>query len=557
MSAAPASQRVQLSVETLTWLVGIYLALTCNGAFWRAALADRGADAVATWRFAFGTLLAMCVLNFLLLASVSCRRIVKPLLGTAVIAGAVAAYYQNRYAVILDPDMVRNVLHTQYREAREWISPRFLAEVAAVAAPPLLLLWRARIVRLECRRAAWFRVASLAVAIALGAAGLLLAFRDLSALMRNHKEVRYLVTPGNVVYATARVLGRDVGAARRPVVPIGIDARVVGRPAGGRPRLLVIVVGETARAQSWGLNGYVRDTTPELRALQPVNFSDVRACGTATEVSLPCMFAPVGRRNFDEARIRGQESLLHVLRHAGIASLWRDNQTGCKGVCTGLAFQQWRADDDPALCTGGLCYDEILLKHLRQEIDAQPGDFVVVLHPLGNHGPSYHRRHPPRFGVFAPACDSDDLGACTAEQIRNSYDNALRYADHFVAATIRLLQAQSGHDSALVYVSDHGESLGEHGLYLHGIPYAIAPTQQTAVPMIVWLDSGFASNAGIDIACLRRRSGLPLTHDYLFHSVLGLLDVRTRLYEPSLDFTAPCRARAGTTALQRAIIAAN
>lgn len=533
--------RPEISIEALTLLTCVYVALTCNVSFWSSALDGRLLATAGTWRFVFGTFVAMCGLHFALLICVANRWIIKPMLGLVLVVTATAAYYQDRFAVYLDADMLRNVLHTEYHEARELISSGFILRVLLLALPPILILWRVRIVRRRWTQATLVRVLSLCGAIGLSASGMLLAFRDLSTLMRNHKEVRYLVTPGNYLYAAAQVLWSDVRQTQQVLTPVGTDARVIGRGEAARPRLLVIVVGETVRAQNWGLNGYARDTTPELRALNVVNFSDVRSCGTATEVSLPCMFSAVGRRDYDEERIRSQESLLHVLQHAGIQSLWRDNQTGCKGVCAGLPFQQWREAKVADLCQNDACFDEILLHNLQDDIDAVSGDLVVVLHPLGNHGPSYYARYPKRFRRFTPTCDSAEPGDCSSDALVNSYDNAVLYGDHFVAETIGLLQRQTNRDAALIYVSDHGESLGEHGLYLHGVPYAIAPDQQTSVAMVAWLSAGLAVSSGIDVECLRERSARPVAHDDLFHSTLGLLDVQTQAYEAQLDLFKPCR----------------
>ena len=163
-----------------------------------------------------------------------------------------------------------------------------------------------------------------------------------------------------------------------------------------KPLVLVVVVGETARAANWGLNGCARQTTPQRERLGVVNFSDVRSCGTNTEVSLPCMFAPVGRRDCSEARIRGSESLLHVLARAGVSVHWRDNQSGCKGVCDGLPNDTVSAVNAPGLCQDGRCLDEGLIHDLDQRLESAKGAQLMVLHQLGNHGPSYFRRYPPR-----------------------------------------------------------------------------------------------------------------------------------------------------------------
>jgi lipid A ethanolaminephosphotransferase len=251
------------------------------------------------------------------------------------------------------------------------------------------------------------------------------------------------------------------------------------------------------------------------------------------------MFAPFGRAGYGARKVREHESLLHVLERAGIPTAWFDNQSGCKGVCAGL--------EQHALaqaCAGG-CLDEVLLAGLAPPRLAAGRTQVVVLHQIGNHGPAYFRRYPRDMDHFQPACAREDFGLCTREEIVNAYDNALRYTDHVLGRAIAALRAQGTHHAALLYVSDHGESLGEKGLYLHGMPYAIAPREQTRVPMYLWLSDGFAARTGIDTSCLRRHAAAPRSHDDLFHSVLGMLHLETRDYRRGNDFTAACRHGAG------------
>ena len=277
-----------------------------------------------------------------------------------------------------------------------------------------------------------------------------------------------------------------------------------------------------------------------------INFPHAVACGTNTETSLPCMFAPVGRRDYDEARIRGSESLLHVLARAGVGVTWRDNQSGCKGVCEGLPQQSVLDLAPPGLCADGRCLDEGLLHGLPEMLQHTGGTQLLVLHQLGNHGPSYFRRYPEAFARFQPECRSDDLRRCTREEIVNSYDNALLYTDHLLARLIGQLQARAAAlDSLLIYVSDHGESLGEANLFLHGVPYAIAPDVQTQVPMVMWASDGFSAARGLDLACLKARATAPAAHDHLFHTLLGLLDVRTSLYAADWDLARGCRRGEG------------
>jgi len=349
-----------------------------------------------------------------------------------------------------------------------------------------------------------------------------------------------------ICWSLASVLGQDTRSAGRPREAIGLDASrgKWAQTPHRRPLLVVLVVGETARAANWGLNGYRRATTPQLAAMpELISFAQVTSCGTNTEVSLPCMFSPWGRRQYDEARVRRSESLLHVVQRAGVNVFWRDNQSGCKGVCDGIPHEVVDPRQSPALCEEGRCLDEALLVGLERRLQRPDGgDQFLVLHQLGNHGPAYDKRYPDAFRRFTPVCATADLRRCSREQIVNAYDNALLYTDHVLARTIAWLREHgAGRDTALIYVSDHGESLGENGLYLHGLPYAIAPDVQTQVPMLLWLSPGIAETQGIDTACVRQRAAQPAAHDHLFHSLLGLLDVSTSLYDPAMDLLQPCR----------------
>lgn len=532
--------------ETLLLAASLWFTLACNGSFWDAVLQGRNPASPGTWRFLAGTGLLITALHFILAALPACRRSLKPLLALLLALAAATGFYMHKFGIYVDPDMVRNVLRTDPAEARELLTPDLLWHLLLYLGLPLLFLSRVELLPRRPGPALLRRGLSLLAALLLGAGGLALASQDLAALMRNHKEVRYLITPGNVVYSLARTWSRDARASPAARQVIAPDATLGGTWAGRRkPVLFVLVLGETARAANWGTHpgpdGRLRDTAPETTARGVIGFADVSSCGTSTEVSLPCMFSLQGRRHYDEAAIRNSESLLHVLARAGFRVVWRDNQAGCKGVCAGL--EQQRPEPRPELCDGERCLDEILLDGLPRLAADHQGNLVLVLHQLGNHGPAYHKRYPESFRRFGPGCDTADLSQCSQERIINSYDNALLYTDHFLARTIDLLKAQEDrYDTALLYVSDHGESLGENGLYLHGIPYAIAPREQTQVPMLLWLSPGFSRSASLDAGCLRQAAAGPASHDHLFHSILGLLDVQTRDRDTQLDLTAPCRS---------------
>lgn len=528
--------RPEISTEALILLASVFFALVCNTLFWRSALVTNPGSIL----FAMSLFALLVSAHAILFSLLIWRWNAKVVLTALFITTAFATHYMNSYNVYLDADMLRNVLATDHKESGELMTPALLLPLLGYGLLPTLLLWRVRLRKRSWGRTLLWRVAFLLGVIVAGGAGTMLSFQNVSALMRNHREVRYLATPANYLIALKQNLASSSPIKKQPKLPLGTDAKATPRAATSKPRLLVLVVGETVRAQNWGLNGYARQTTPELAQTGVINFPDMHSCGTSTEVSLPCMFSPFGRHDYDEKKIRGHQSLLHVLEHAGIATLWRDNQSGCKGVCDGLEIQRLDDATTPGLCADGRCMDEILLENLAAQVRAKPGDRVVVLHQLGNHGPSYFQRYPAQFRQFAPTCDTADLGKCSREDIVNSYDNAIRYTDHFLTRTIASLRGMEDYDTAMIYLSDHGESLGEKGLYLHGVPYAIAPEEQTRVPMVMWFSPGFAADRGLDVSCVRHRAAQRSDQDNLFPSVLGLMQVQTSVYDRSRDLFAPC-----------------
>jgi lipid A ethanolaminephosphotransferase len=539
----PGRSRPAVHVETLVLLSALFLMLAGNGSFWRAALAGRDWAQASTLGLAAAMFVALSAFYFAFGASISTRHTVKPLLTVLLLVSAGATYYMDRYAIYFDRAMLRNVLATNYKEASELLGWDLVLYVLGFGVLPSMLVWWPQLKQRPLGRALAVRLAWIALAVGVGVGSLMLVFADFASLMRNHKEVRYLLTPGNVVTALIR---NGWGRARhpnQPKLPVGTDARLgAGWKSRSRPTLFVLVVGETARAQNFSLNGYGRDTNPELSRRGVVNFPHAQACGTSTEVSLPCMFSSFGRRNYDEEKILTHESVLHVLARAGFQVRWRDNQSGCKGVCDGLPAEQIDHANVPALCAEGQCLDEILLHGMEGVARDNHGNLFVVMHQLGSHGPAYYKRYPAVFRRFTPACEREDLHGCSHSEIVNAYDNSLLYTDFVLGEVIDFLdRAQATHDTAMLYVSDHGESLGEGGLYLHGMPHAIAPDVQTNVPFVMWLSPAFRRSFGISQECLRSRADEPVSHDNLFHSLLGVLDVETAAYDSGLDLFAPCR----------------
>ena len=543
-AARPPLARPAIHIETLVLLAAAFVMAAGNGPFWQAALEDRVAGEPGTWLFAGAVFVAFSALYFSFVALLSGRRTVRPLLAFVIVLTAGASYYMDRYGVYMDRMMLRNVMSTNYKEARELLGWDMVEHLLVFGVLPASFLWWPRLKERPIGRALVMRAAWVGGALAVGAASMVVVFADFASLMRNHHEVRYLITPANIVASLASNAWGRVKRPNQALIAVGTDA-VVGATgqARARPTLLVVVVGETARAQNFSLNGYSRDTNPQLARRNVISYPTATACVTSTEVSLPCMFSPFGRAHYDEEKILTHESVLHVLARAGVQVLWRDNQSGCKGVCAGLPIEKLDRQRVESLCAEDQCLDEILLRGMDQVLRDRRGNLLVVMHQLGSHGPSYYKRYPATFRQFTPACERDDLRLCSEREILNAYDNSLLYTDFFLGQVIDFLQkAHQTHDTAMLYVSDHGESLGEAGLYLHGMPWSIAPQVQTSVPLIIWLSPALQRGMNLDAGCVRAQSRQQrASHDNLFHSLLGFFDVQTRVYDKGLDLFAACR----------------
>ncbi len=542
------ARRPVLSSRGAEALVAAWLAFAGNTAFWAGTLRATGGV------FARPVLLAVVALLLLLLcamlaALLDSRWSFKPLAGTLLLTSAVVDYFVRADGIRIDATMLQSVVETDLHEALELVTPALLLHVLVLGLLPLAVLARIRIRYGSPGRELLGRLG--VVAGGLLGIGLvaLVSYKDLVAFGRVHEALRYRVTPFNYsIVLLHRALDRDFREPAR-VEALGTDARIAAAAAGReRRKLLILVVGETARAASFSLNGYERETNPRLAVENVTSFTRFYSCGTATAVSLPCMFSALPRRSYTDRAARAQEGLLDVLDHAGVAVTWRDNNSGCKRTCDRV--EQERVSGEA--CSGKECYDEALLDGLDDRLTGAEADTVIVLHQKGSHGPAYHRRYPAAFGRFQPACESSDLQGCARQDIVNAYDNTILYTDSVLAEAIALLRRQAARAAtALVYVSDHGESLGESGLYLHGLPYSIAPDVQKHVPFIVWFSPEWAADTGLDPACVAARRDLPLGHENLFHTMLGLMEVETSVYDPALDPFAPCRRvrRAATASI--------
>ncbi|ALV92501.1 MULTISPECIES: phosphoethanolamine transferase EptA [Pantoea] len=469
----------------------------------------------------------------------------KPLLIALVLVSAAANYFMHNFGTVIDTNMIENVFESDAQEAGALISSSYVVWMVLMGLVPVAAIC---LVRIKTGQRWWWSLLQ-RLAGALGAILLILLmavlfYKDYASLIRNNKGLVKMITPANIVSGTGHYVDQRYLQGSQALVKLGQDAKKGPLIAQAQKKtLVVLVVGETGRAENFSLGGYARETNPELKKQQVIYYPDASSCGTETAISVPCMFSNMPREHYDANLAHHQEGVLDILAHAGVSVLWRENDGGCKGACDRVPhtdMTQWKL---PQYCHDGFCLDDVLLHRFDNYVDSLHNDGIIVLHQMGSHGPAYFQRYPAAFRRFTPTCDSNQIQDCDHQALVNTYDNSLLYTDDMVSRTIDKLKALSDRfNVALVYLSDHGESLGEHGMYLHGAPYLFAPSQQTHIPLLMWMSPGYAAAYHIDESCLRQQAASEkVSQDNLFHTVLGMFNVQTSEYQPQLDMIRSCQ----------------
>nr|VVV05638.1 Phosphoethanolamine transferase EptA [Aliivibrio wodanis] len=526
------SQKITMNMVSLIILVSLYFAVVFNYPInEKIYLLSQG-----NGLFLFLTPAILTCAFIIIFSMIAVPYLFKAIVIILTLTSAMAFYAALQYNTMFDYAMIENIFETNVGEASSYLSSASIGYFIVFGVLPSLLLLKVKVIR----NASWgkelfHRAALVSVAIV----GLLLIsvfyFKDYASIGRNNSYLNKMINPADA-FNTVKYINNEYLTAPLDYITIGEDAEVI--PAkNGKPTLMVVLVGETARAQNSAYNGYERETNPYTKDLGLIAFQNVSSCGTATAHSLPCMFSNMVRTNYNRDRANNQDDVLDVLTHAGVKSVWIDNDGGDKAVAKNIEKVMISDTSSDEFCNGSSCYDEVLLQGLDERIQNTTGDQLYALHMIGSHGPTYWKRYPENMAVFTPACNRSDIENCSDEEITNVYDNTLVYTDYVIAQTIAKLKTYSDkYNVVMLYISDHGESLGENGLYLHGAPYMIAPKEQTHVPFYIWMSDGYANQKGINKASVISKAAAGgFSHDNLFHTLLGLYGVKTSAKDNSLD----------------------
>lgn len=508
------------SQKTILYLA-TYLVLFVNFSFFTKlnefALAENNYTVAVSAPFILFMLLVL-VLNGVLF--ITHKHSFKGVIFILIFVSALSSYFMNTFGTIIDKDMIANAFQTDKAEAFDLITIKLFIYVILFCILPAYILFKHKIEYKNYKTELLNRIFVIFIALVITVTTYSIMSKNYSSFFRNHGEIRYYLNPSYPIYSFAKYVKRELKAPD-VITPIATGAT---REKKDKKRLFVFVVGETARAANFSLNGYANETNPLLKTQDDiVNLSNFYSCGTATAISLPCMFSNFARDEYSDDK-KYYENLVDVLSKTGVKTIWRDNNSGrSKGVAD-------RVED--VKYYGGENFDEIMLEDLQQSIDISYEDTFVVLHQEGSHGPTYYKRYPDSFKKFKPTCDTQELEKCTQEEIVNTYDNTILYTDYLLDKTIKFLQSnEEKYETFMMYASDHGESLGENGIYLHGLPYSIAPEYQKHIPAICY----FSRDTQDKKEMLEASKSDEYSHDNIFHTVLGFFGVSTKEYNKDLD----------------------
>ena len=533
-----------ISLIVFNLLLAIWLGVFLNIAFFEKIRMLTPYNGVKAGLFVVASIIIVVAAYNFIFQFFNWKWTAKPLAIALVFIGGFAAYAVNTLGVLITSDQIQNLMQTDIAEARDTWSWHLLTWTLGMTVLPIIVILMMKIKPEPIIRQLLHKLIALVVSLAMVLGLLFVFYVDFAAIFRENRDLKGMISPQNMIASFASYYKKKAPKENLPLVVYGEDAVLQKAQATSLPKLMVLVVGETARAENFSLNGYGKNTNPKLAQQDILNFSQVSSCGTATAVSVPCMFSGMPRKQYEERLASHREGLLDIAQRAGYQVTWIDNNSGCKGTCDRVNQFKIPEPLQQKWCKDKECFDDILIDSFKAYLATIPQDDnrprLIVLHQMGSHGPAYYKRVPAQFKVFKPTCDTNAIQGCSREALLNTYDNTLLYTDYVLDSLIETLKNTTKYQTALWYLSDHGESTGESGMYLHGAPYAIAPTQQTHIPMLMWFSTVWQHQAKQQIKCLAQQGRKELSQDNLFPTMLSLLDVKSKVIDPNNDMLAAC-----------------
>ncbi|MBK0063299.1 MULTISPECIES: phosphoethanolamine transferase [unclassified Acinetobacter] len=537
----------KVSLACFNLIIALWLALALNFCFFRHVQSLSGFQGWFEWIWLAIVAISLVAYYNLYLQVLNWKWTAKPISIVLIFLGGTTAYFTNQLGAYISPEQIQNVVQTDLAETKQLMTIPFSLWCMGMVVLPIIFVCLIQIeyplIKKNLLQKAVYIIISFIILLIL----VLSNYLNFTNIFRQHKDIRQLISPDNVLTSSYKYF-HHLHEKHEPLVIFGKDAKMLlPQSDQSKPKLMVLVVGEAARAESFSLNGYSRNTNPKLSQIENlINFSQVTSCGTATAVSVPCMFSGMTREQYDANLAAHREGLLDIAQRAGYKVTWIDNDSGCKGACDRVnnikiskALKKQYCRDD------GFCLDDVLLVSLQRYLASIPHKDktpqLIILHQRGSHGPAYYNRTTTDFSPFQPTCKTSAIQTCDRQKLINSYDNTIVYTDHILSEIIQSIDKNKHYQSALWYLSDHGESTGENGIYLHGTVYALAPSQQTHIPMLMWFSNDWKMQHDAHIECLKSKQNQVLSQDNLFPTLLSLLDIQSSVINAQLNILNQCQ----------------
>lgn len=423
------------------------------------------------------------------------------------IGNAIALYFVNTYSVIIDESMIGNVFNTNYEESSSFFSFKLVLYVVLLGIIPSILIIKAKIIKVTLKK---FLTTSALILTFVG----VLVFANASNWLwidKNSKTLGGLAMPWSYAVNTPLYfIHKNKKNEKEILLPNAVIK-------DNKKSVVVLVIGESARSQNFSLYGYEKNTNPLLSQTSNLYHFNATSCATYTTAGVKCILEHENTGDL-------YEILPNYLYRNNVDVIWKTTNWGEPPVHIKEFLDKKILT---ANCEGAHCqYDEILLAGLKERILASTKDkILIVLHTSTSHGPTYSQKYPPQFETFKPVCNSVELGNCSHQELINAYDNTIVYTDYILHRVIENLKELTDFNSTMLFVSDHGESLGEKNLYMHGLPMSIAPKEQYDIPFIVWVSNNSK----------QLKPNESVTQNHVFHSVLNFLAIESPVYKEEMN----------------------
>ncbi|AFI05063.1 phosphoethanolamine--lipid A transferase EptA [Helicobacter cetorum] len=431
---------------------------------------------------------------------------------------SVALYFISTYGVFLNKSMMSNVLNTNTHEVLDFLSVKLFLFIAILGILPSYLIYKIPLKRSFKKP----QFLALLVLVAIFIANALINAKTWLWFDKHAKSIGGLSLPFAYSVNAFRVSVLKLFSPTIKPLPLFLP--------NASKSFVVLVIGESARKHNYALYGYEKPTTPRLSKRlknQEITLFDATSCATYTTASLECILDSSFKDGFST-----YENLPTYLTKAGIKVFWYSANDGEKNVKVTRYLKRSELIKKCRTCKEIALYDEALLYNVPNLLKEHSNENVLlILHLAGSHGPRYDKKVPLNFRVFKPYCSSVDLSRCSKESLMNAYDNTIFYNDFVLDKLISMLK-NTKQPTLMLYLSDHGESLGEGAYYLHGIPKSIAPKEQYEIPFILYANKLFKEKHSLD------QIQTPLSQNVIFHSILGVFEsfkIPNAVYQPHLD----------------------